>query len=120
MTMDNSSIGEGSSSSGSGGFIWIRSLLAVYRQAAQDASQEGIDTAARRYLMERLGEVHARLAAYEDVEPLWRDLGASEANIRTLFAPLTEAARACNPGTPIAALVEFAAEEMAFAFENTE
>lgn len=108
-----------SSDSGSGGFIWVRSLLAVYRQAAQDASRDNVTPEARRQLIDRLAEVHTRFAAYEDVEPLWRDMGASETNIRTLFGPLVEAARACDPGTPIGALVEFAAEEMAFAFEES-
>jgi hypothetical protein len=96
------------------GILWVRSVLAVYRQAAVDAAREGIDPQARAELIESLGQAHTRFTAHEELDALWRQgFGGSETGVRGVFAPLVAAALACNPDSPIRALVEFAAEEIA-------
>ncbi len=102
-----------------GSIVWVRSLLAVYRQAAVDAAREGNDPAARQQVIRELGNVHARLAPHEEIGALWREaFGGSEEGIRAALAPLVESALLCDPASPIRALAEFAAEEIAFLFEE--
>ena len=99
--------------------VWVRSLLAVYRQAAVEATREGVDTATRQGVITELGNLHARFTPHEQIEALWQEaFGGSEEGIRSALAPLVEAALRCDPASPIRALAEFAAEEIAFLFED--
>jgi hypothetical protein len=99
--------------------MWVRSLLAVYRQAALDATREGVAPVARQQLIEELGRIHILLAVHEELEGLWRDgFGGTEAGVRMALAPLVESALRCSPDTPMRAVVEFAAEEIAALFES--
>lgn len=101
--------------------VWVRSLLAVYRQAAVDLVQEQIQPAAQRQVLEALTAIQTQLAGQEDLGGLWRDVfGASEAGVRSVFAPLVEAALLCHPESAMRALVEFAAEELAALFEDED
>ena len=103
----------------SASIVWVRSLLAVYRQAALDVTREGVDPAARRGVLEELGRVHLLLATHEELEALWRDgFGGTEAGVRTALTPLVESTLRCNPDSPMRAMVEFAAEEIAALFDN--
>lgn len=104
---------------GSDSIIWVRSLLAVYRQAVVDVTGEGTDLAVRPRVAEELGRFQASIAAHEELESLWHEgFGGSEAGVRAALAPLIEAALLCNPDSPMRALVEFAAEEMAAVFDE--
>ncbi len=102
-----------------GNIVWVRSLLAVYRQAAVDAAQEGIDPAMRQRVLAELASVHALITPHEEIGALWREaFGGSEDGVRSALAPLVEGALLCDPASPIRALAEFAAEEIAFVFEE--
>ena len=104
---------------GSESIVWVRSFLAVYRQAAVDATKEGTDAAARQQLVEELGRTQTLFAAHEELDDLWRKgFGGAESGVRTVFGPLIAAALACAPASPIRALVEFAAEEIASLFDG--
>lgn len=99
--------------------VWVRSLLAVYRQAAIDITREQTGMTARARVLEALAGIQSALAAHEDLGSLWREVfGGSEAGVRSAFAPLVEAARECDPESAMHALVEFAAEEIAALFEE--
>lgn len=100
------------------GIVWVRSLLSVYRQAAVEAARPEIDPAARGELLDALGQVHALFTPHEDLPALWRDgFGGSENGIREALSPLVSAAARCNSESPMRALAEFAAEEIAFLFD---
>lgn len=102
-----------------GNFIWVRSLLAIYRQAARDAACDDATAETRQRMQDALDGVHHRFSAQDDLESLWRDVfGASENGVRAALAPLAMAAEACSPESPMRALVEFAAEEIAFFFDG--
>ena len=102
-----------------GNIVWVRSLLAVYRQAATEAVRPDLDAALRQRLIEDLAGIHALFAAHERIETLWRDgFGGAEDNVRAALRPLADTALLCDPNSPMRALVEFAAEEIAFLFED--
>ena len=99
--------------------VWVRSLLAVYRQAAINIARDQTGMTARTRVLEALAGIQAALAAHEDLGSLWREVfGGSEEGVRAVFAPLIEAARDCDPESAMRALVEFAAEEIAALFEE--
>ena len=99
--------------------VWVRSVLAVYRQAAVEAARDDIDAAQRRRVLDELARIHGLFAAHEDIDVLWRQgFGGSEERARAAFRPLIEAALAGDAGSPMRALAEFAAEEIAFLFED--
>jgi hypothetical protein len=99
--------------------VWVRSLLSVYRQIVIDVTCEDIDLAARRRVVQELERVHQLFAEHEAIETLWHaGFGGSEAGVRAALAPLVESALACSPGSPLPALAGFAAEEIAFMFEE--
>ena len=99
--------------------IWVRSLLAVYRQAAVDIAREQPVMTARTRVLEALAGIQSALAAHEDLGSLWREVfGGSEAGVRVFFAPLVEAALDCDPESAMRALVEFAAEEIGALFDE--
>lgn len=98
--------------------IWVRSLLSVYRQAAIEAARPNVDASRRQILLDELGRVHVLFAAHDDVDALWRAFGGIESGVRAALRPLGEAALACDPDTPMRALIEFACEEIAFLFDD--
>jgi hypothetical protein len=99
--------------------VWVRSLLSVYRQVAVDVTGEGVDPAARRRVMEEWERVHQLFTDHEALGLLWREgFGGSEVGVRAALAPLVDSALACAPGSPLPALAGFAAEEIAFLFEE--
>jgi hypothetical protein len=80
---------------------------------------EGADPGARRQILQELERVHQLFADHEAFGALWRDgFGGSEAGVRAALSPLVESALACAPDSPLPALVGFAAEEIAFVFEQ--
>jgi hypothetical protein len=98
--------------------VWVRSLLSVYRQAAIESARPDMDPARRQTLLEELGRVHVLFAAHDDLDALWRSFGGIEAGVRAALRPLGEASLACDPNSPMRALIEFAAEEIAYLFEE--
>lgn len=101
--------------------VWVRSLLAVYRQAAIEIARDQTGMTARARVLEALADVQRAFAAHEDLGSLWREVfGGSEEGVRAVFAPLVEAARDCDPESAMRALVEFAAEEIATLFDERE
>lgn len=98
--------------------VWVRSLLAVYRQALLDATRDDVSAEARLRLVEAVTQAQTLIARHETLESLWKALGGSEAGVRSAFAPLVAAARECRPDSSIGALVDFAAEEIAFLFDE--
>ena len=99
--------------------VWARSVLAVYRQAATEAARPDLDAVLRQRLIDDLARDGELFAAHERMETLWRDgFGGTEENVRAALRPLAETALLCDPDSPMRALVEFAAEEIAFLFED--
>ena len=100
--------------------IWVRSLLSVYRQAAIEAARPDVDASRRQTLLDELGRVHVLFASHDDLDGLWRAFGGIESGLRAALRPLGEAALACDPTSPMRALVEFAVEEIAFLFDEED
>ncbi len=99
--------------------VWARSILAVYRQAALEVARADVDAGLRQRLVDELTRVHSVFAAHERMETLWREgFGGTEDRVRAALRPLAETALLCDPNSPMRALVEFAAEEIAFLFED--
>ena len=98
--------------------VWVRSLLSVYRQAAIEAARPELDASRRQTLLDELGRVHVLFASHDNLNDLWRAFGGIESGLRAALRPLGEAALACDPNSPMRALVEFAVEEFAFLFDE--
>jgi hypothetical protein len=102
-------------------FLWVRSLLAVYRQVAHEVVRDEARIDERLKLVQALDEFHRLLTAYETSGALWREgFKGTEAGVRAVLAPLIAAGLECRADSPLRAMAEFAAEEIAFAFDGGE
>jgi hypothetical protein len=103
------------------GFLWVRSLLAVYRQVAHEVTHDEVSQEGRLKLVRALDEFHRLLTVYETSGALWSEgFAGTEEGVRAVLAPLIAAGLECRQDSPLRAMAEFAAEEIAFAFDGGE